>query len=115
MQRCSRPRPSLVLSGGVMAEASPRLTDAGAVLSAVYAFGLGLPFVVAALAYRRALSAFAVVRRHQHQLREHVHGTGIVMRGAPGLRIAQARIQALVHCCGRGAGLRRGGQSGSAK
>ncbi|PUA82689.1 cytochrome c biogenesis CcdA family protein [Nocardioides currus] len=37
----------------------------GAVLSAVYAFGLGLPFVVAALAYRRALSAFAVVRRHQ--------------------------------------------------
>jgi cytochrome c-type biogenesis protein len=37
----------------------------GAVLSAVYALGLGLPFIVAALAYRRALSAFAVVRRHQ--------------------------------------------------
>ena len=37
----------------------------GALLSAVYAFGLGIPFVVAALAYRRALAAFAVVRRHQ--------------------------------------------------
>ena len=37
----------------------------GALLSAVYAVGLGLPFIVAALAYRRALSAFAVVRRHQ--------------------------------------------------
>ena len=37
----------------------------GALLSAVYAVGLGLPFIDAALAYRRALSAFAVVRRHQ--------------------------------------------------
>ncbi len=37
----------------------------GALLSGVYAFGLGLPFVVAALAYRRALGAFAWIRRHQ--------------------------------------------------
>jgi cytochrome c-type biogenesis protein len=37
----------------------------GALLSAVFAVGLGLPFIFAALAYRRALSAFAVVRRHQ--------------------------------------------------
>ncbi len=37
----------------------------GALLSAVYALGLGIPFIVAALAYRRALSAFAVIRRHQ--------------------------------------------------
>jgi cytochrome c-type biogenesis protein len=37
----------------------------GAVLSAVYALGLGIPFVVAALAYRRALNAFGWVRRHQ--------------------------------------------------
>lgn len=37
----------------------------GALLSGVYALGLGLPFVAAALAYRRALGAFAVVRRHQ--------------------------------------------------
>jgi len=39
--------------------------ERGALLSGVYALGLGLPFVAAALAYRRALGAFAVVRRHQ--------------------------------------------------
>jgi cytochrome c-type biogenesis protein len=37
----------------------------GAVLSAVYALGLGLPFILAAVAYRRLIGAFAVVRRHQ--------------------------------------------------
>jgi cytochrome c-type biogenesis protein len=36
----------------------------GAVLAFVYALGLGLPFVLAGLAYRRALHAFAAVRRH---------------------------------------------------
>jgi cytochrome c-type biogenesis protein len=37
----------------------------GALLSAVYAVGLGLPFIGAALLYRRALGAFGWVRRHQ--------------------------------------------------
>jgi cytochrome c-type biogenesis protein len=37
----------------------------GALLAAIYCFGLGVPFIVAALAYRRALGAFTVVRRHQ--------------------------------------------------
>ena len=37
----------------------------GALLSAFYALGLGLPFVLAGLAYRRALGAFGWVRRHQ--------------------------------------------------
>jgi len=37
----------------------------GAFLSAVYAIGLGIPFIVAALLYRRALGTFAWVRRHQ--------------------------------------------------
>jgi cytochrome c-type biogenesis protein len=37
----------------------------GALLSAVYALGIGLPFVVAALAYRRFLGAVSFVRRHQ--------------------------------------------------
>ncbi|QBI56172.1 cytochrome c biogenesis CcdA family protein [Streptomonospora litoralis] len=36
----------------------------GALLSLFYCLGLGLPFVAAALAYRRALGAFAWVRRH---------------------------------------------------
>ena len=37
----------------------------GALLSGVFALGLGLPFIAAALAYRRMLGAFAVIRRHQ--------------------------------------------------
>ena len=37
----------------------------GALLSGVYALGLGLPFVLASLAYRRALGAVGFVRRHQ--------------------------------------------------
>ena len=37
----------------------------GAILSGVFALGLGLPFIAAALAYRRMTVAFAVVRRHQ--------------------------------------------------
>jgi cytochrome c-type biogenesis protein len=37
----------------------------GALLSGVYAVGLGVPFIVAGLAYRRALGAFGLVRRHQ--------------------------------------------------
>ncbi|WP_299054477.1 cytochrome c biogenesis protein CcdA [uncultured Nocardioides sp.] len=37
----------------------------GALLSGVYALGIGLPFVVAALAYRRFLGAVSFIRRHQ--------------------------------------------------
>lgn len=36
----------------------------GAVLAFVYSLGLGVPFVLAALALRRALGAFALARRH---------------------------------------------------
>jgi cytochrome c-type biogenesis protein len=37
----------------------------GAFLTVVYCLGLGLPFIVAALAYRHMLGAIAWVRRHQ--------------------------------------------------
>jgi cytochrome c-type biogenesis protein len=37
----------------------------GALLSAFYALGLGVPFILVGLAYRRALGAIGVVRRHQ--------------------------------------------------
>jgi cytochrome c-type biogenesis protein len=37
----------------------------GALLAGVYCVGLGVPFIIAALAYRRALGAFQFVRRHQ--------------------------------------------------
>jgi cytochrome c-type biogenesis protein len=36
----------------------------GAVLTAAYCLGLGLPFIVAALAFRRTLGAFGWVKRH---------------------------------------------------
>ena len=36
----------------------------GALLSVAYCVGLGLPFILTAVAYRRALAAFAVLRRH---------------------------------------------------
>jgi len=37
----------------------------GALLAAAYCLGLGVPFLFAALAYRRAMSAFGVLRRHR--------------------------------------------------
>lgn len=37
----------------------------GAVLSVAYSLGLGIPFVLAAIAYRRMLGAVSWVRRHQ--------------------------------------------------
>lgn len=37
----------------------------GGLLLAFYSLGLGIPFIIAALAWRRALGAFAWVRRHQ--------------------------------------------------
>lgn len=37
----------------------------GALLATAYCLGLGLPFLLAALAYRRAMGAFAVVKRHR--------------------------------------------------
>jgi len=36
----------------------------GALLVAAYCIGLGVPFILAAIAFRRALGAFAVVKRH---------------------------------------------------
>ena len=36
----------------------------GALLTTFYCAGLGIPFVIAGLAFRRALGAFAVVKRH---------------------------------------------------
>jgi cytochrome c-type biogenesis protein len=36
----------------------------GAILSLAYCLGLGLPFILAGLAFERSMSAFAVVKRH---------------------------------------------------
>jgi cytochrome c-type biogenesis protein len=48
----------------------------GALLSAVFALGLGLPFIAAAMAYRRVLGAFAAIRRHQRAI---VRAGGVMM------------------------------------
>lgn len=37
----------------------------GAILSLFYCLGLGLPFIIAAVAYRRMLGAIGFLRRHQ--------------------------------------------------
>ena len=42
----------------------PAVLGSGALLSFAYCVGLGLPFVIAGLAFRRALTVFAVLRRH---------------------------------------------------
>jgi cytochrome c-type biogenesis protein len=52
----------------------------GALLSGVYCLGLGVPFVVAALAYRRALGAFGLIRRHQQWVTR-VGGAMLVLVG----------------------------------
>jgi cytochrome c-type biogenesis protein len=38
--------------------------ERGALLTAAYCLGLGVPFILTGLAYKQALGAFAVVRRH---------------------------------------------------
>lgn len=58
---CIGPTLTAILSLS-MQEATP---GRGALLASVYALGLGLPFIVAGLAYQRALRAFSVVRRHE--------------------------------------------------
>jgi cytochrome c-type biogenesis protein len=52
----------------------------GALLAAFYCLGLGLPFIVTALAYRRALGAFQVIRRHQQWVTR-VGGAMLVLVG----------------------------------
>jgi cytochrome c-type biogenesis protein len=52
----------------------------GALLSGIYALGLGLPFIGAALAYRRAIALFSVIRRHQ-QLITRIGGLMLVLVG----------------------------------
>ncbi|GAA3109577.1 cytochrome c biogenesis CcdA family protein [Streptosporangium carneum] len=52
----------------------------GALLAFAYALGLGLPFLVAGLAYRRALHTFKAVRRHS-QLITRVGGAMLVAVG----------------------------------
>ena len=56
--------PTLGVVLGLAYEDSSASAARGALLTAVYCIGLGVPFIVAGVAFRRALGAFAVVKRH---------------------------------------------------
>jgi cytochrome c-type biogenesis protein len=58
---CVGPTLSAIITLGLNEGTASR----GALLAATYCVGLGVPFIVAALAYRRALGAFRFIRRHQ--------------------------------------------------
>lgn len=64
----------------------------GALLATAYCLGLGIPFLLAGLAYRRALGAFAAVRRH----RVAVTRTGGAMLVVMGLLLATGRWDVIV-------------------
>jgi cytochrome c-type biogenesis protein len=59
---CTGPTLGVVL--GLAGDPNTATAGRGALLTAVYCVGLGLPFVIAGLGFRRALGAFDVVRRH---------------------------------------------------
>lgn len=52
------------LSAALALSAAQASAARGALLVAAYCMGLGVPFIVAAIAFRRALGAFAFVKRH---------------------------------------------------
>lgn len=58
---CTGPTLTVIVSLSLIDGTAAR----GALLGAAYCVGLGLPFVAAGLAYRRAMGAFDVVRRHR--------------------------------------------------
>jgi len=57
---CVGPTLAAILSAAALTESAGR----GAFLLAVYSAGLGIPFLFTALAFSRATTAFAVVKRH---------------------------------------------------
>jgi cytochrome c-type biogenesis protein len=65
----------------------------GALLATAYCAGLGVPFLLAGLAYRRAMGAFAVIRRH----RVAVTRAGGVMLVGIGLLIVTGAWTQLTH------------------
>ena len=59
---CTGPTLGVVL--GLAGDPNTATAGRGALLTAVYCMGLGLPFILAGLAFRKALGAFDVVKRH---------------------------------------------------
>jgi cytochrome c-type biogenesis protein len=59
---CTGPTLAVVL--GLASDPNTGTAARGALLTTAYCVGLGVPFIVAGLAFRRALGAFAFVKRH---------------------------------------------------
>ena len=70
--------PTLAVVIGLASTDNAATAGRGALLTFVYCLGLGLPFIVTGLAFRHALGAFAVVKRHY----------GVVVWGGGALLIA---------------------------
>jgi cytochrome c-type biogenesis protein len=71
---CTGPTLGVVL--GLAADPSTGTAARGALLTVAYCAGLGLPFIAAGLAFRRALGAFDVVKRHYAWV---VRGGGLLL------------------------------------
>jgi cytochrome c-type biogenesis protein len=56
--------PTLGVVLGLAADPHTGTAGRGALLTTAYCIGLGLPFILAGLAFRHALGAFAAVKRH---------------------------------------------------
>ncbi|HWB66692.1 MAG TPA: cytochrome c biogenesis protein CcdA [Mycobacteriales bacterium] len=68
--------PTLGVVLGLASDPHSATAGRGALLTTVYCIGLGLPFVLAGLAFRKALGAIAVVRRHYAWV---VRGGGLLL------------------------------------
>jgi cytochrome c-type biogenesis protein len=71
---CTGPTLGVVL--GLAGDPSNATAARGALLTVAYCIGLGLPFIVAGLAFRRALGAFDVIKRHYAWV---VRGGGLLL------------------------------------
>ncbi len=72
--------PTLATVLGLSASNEGATAARGALLSVAYCLGLGVPLLLAGLAFTRALSLFALVRRHQRTVMV-VGGVGLVLLG----------------------------------
>jgi cytochrome c-type biogenesis protein len=68
------------LSAALSLSADQASAGRGALLTAVYCLGLGVPFIVAAIAFRRVLGAFGWVKQH-YQLVMRIGGGLLVLVG----------------------------------
>jgi cytochrome c-type biogenesis protein len=71
---CTGPTLGVVL--GLAGSSSDATAARGALLTVAYCIGLGLPFIVAGLAFRKALGAFGFIKRHYAWV---VRGGGILL------------------------------------